>query len=221
MKRILLALVMCFMCMFAFADSYHFYTTFKANGELTKYESIFNHYTVTIDDCIKAEYAGTRYTSCTITVVLEEPVDEEDIEIYRCHADGTHKLADENDPNWNMKLQPEINPQWCYYTYQLNEENKVTQFTFRDTFNEAILKNENMYVNTLHYLIYDNSGNPRHDIMIQIANIFAYSIITEIEDVNVDSSEIIYYDMMGRSSNRPFNGINIVKNGNRTYKIIK
>lgn len=220
MKRTLLTLVLCLISIFAFADSYHFYTTFKSDGELTSYESIFDYYTVHIDDCVKAEYARTRYTSCTITVTLTVPVDEEDIEIYRCHADGTHKLADETNPNWNMKLQPSINPQWCYYTYQTNDEGKVTQFTFRDTFNEAILKNENMYVSTLHYLIYDNSGNPRHDIMIQISNIFAYSIITGIEDVNVDNSSAIYYDMNGRSSSTPFNGINIVKNGNCSHKII-
>lgn len=206
-KLILLLFTIC--SLYCYADSYHFYTTFESNGELTSYESIFDHYVVKINDCVKAEYADTRYTSCTITVTLTVPVDEEDIEIYRCHADGTHKLTDETDPNWNMKLQPSINPRWCSYTYQTNEEGKVTQFTFMDTFDESILKNENPYINSLHYLIYDNSGNPRHDIMIQITNMFTYNIITEVENIQEDVN-IVYYNLQGYKSNKSFKGINIV-----------
>ena len=171
MKKFLISTLLGLYSLFSYADSYHFYTTFEPNGELTSYESIFDHYTVKIDGCEKAKYVKTRYTSCTITVTLNIPVDENHLEIYRCHADGTHRLTDKTGPNWNMKLQPSINPQWCFYTYKLNDEGKVTQFTFRDTFNEDVLKNENAYVNSLHYLIYDNSENLRHDIMIRISNI--------------------------------------------------
>lgn len=46
-------------------------------------------------------------------------------------------------------------------------------------------------------------------------------IITKVNDINIDDVPEVYYDIAGHSSNRPFNGINIVKKGNRTYKIIK
>jgi hypothetical protein len=155
----------------------------------------------------------------TITVKLTVPVEEEYIEIYRCHADGTHRTSDVGDPVWNMKLQPQINPDWCFYAYELNDDDKVTQFTFKDTFSEGLLKDELPQCNSIHYIIYDTHENVTHDIMIRISNILYYDVITGIEDVAVDfKSE--YYDINGRVSDVPFKGINIVKTGDEVKKVI-
>lgn len=49
---------------------------------------------------------------------------------------------------------------------------------------------------------------------------FNESTITDIDEIIDNNSQPIYYDLQGHSSNKPFKGLNIVKNGNRTYKVI-
>lgn len=200
----------------SYADSYHFYTNFGKDGELEKYESIFDRYTVKIDNVAKSE---SRYVACTITITLSESVDEKDIEIYRCHADGTHLDGDVNSPVWNMKLQPSINPDWCNYSYITNDDGKVVKFTFTDTFHESLLKEENPNCNSLHYLIYDRHETTPHNIMIRITNILYYEVVTSIDNVLVDAP-VEYFDIQGRKLNGPQPGIVIEKQGNKTTKKI-
>ncbi len=48
------------------------------------------------------------------------------------------------------------------------------------------------------------------------------NVATAISDINADNHENIrYVSPSGRVSNRPFEGVNIVIDGNNTYKIIK
>ena len=62
-----------------------------------------------------------------------------------------------------------------------------------------------------------NNGNDSFDLIIR----FPYNneTVTSIEQLN-NSSQPIYYDLNGRSSNKPFNGLNIVKRGNVITKEI-
>lgn len=216
MKKYLIATLMCFSALFSYADSYHFYTNFKANGDLEKYESIFDRYIVTIDEVGKS---SNHYVTVTVTIKLTVPVEEEYLEIYRCHADGTHHANDVNDPIWNMKLQPSINPEWCSYSYTLNEEGKVTQFTFKDTFHENLLKSENPNCNSIHYLIYDRHEDTPHDIMIRITNILYYDIVTSVGSV-FENIPVEYYDLEGHKLNKPIRGIMIKKQGNEVTKVL-
>ena len=200
--------------MMSYADSYHFYTNYGKNGELEKYESILGKYIVRIDNVTKSE---SKHVSCTITITLTEPVDEEDIEIYRCHADGTHQVDDEIDPVWNMKLQPSINPKWCDYSCITNDEGKVVKFTFTDTFHESLLKDENPNCNSLHYLIFDRHETTDHNIIIRIANILYYEVVTSIDEISV-YTPVEYYDLQGRKLDGPQSGIVIEKQGSKVTK---
>ena len=121
-----------------------------------------------------------------------------------------------------MKLQPDTNPKWCSYDDEYIDGHRVIDFI--DTFEIDLISAKNPKANTLKYLIKDKTAD--HGFVVWIKNAMAYAIngspdlVTGINDIHIDNDEIIYYDLLGHSSNHPFNGFNIVKNNGKYEKII-
>ena len=210
MKRILLLLIGIIMCMFMYANEFHYYFSMNSQGEVVSYEISEHAYTVTINNLV---ISANHYVSCDMTIKCPHPA--ENYTVLRRHADGNP--GDANDPNWNMQTQPEVNPRWCSYEVIESSPSGCT-IRFVDTFPMYWYTDELSTANALKYYVHDAVTG--HTLDIQIQNVFYYNIITSVEEIVKNNQPIIYYDMMGHSSSRPFNGINIVKQGNRTYKII-
>ena len=136
-------------------------------------------------------------------------------DVYRLHADAeTHRPADENNPDWDMKAQANANPVWCSYE-QVNGTDPYIHFV--DTFNENLLISELITVNTIKYEFVDHQNG--HTYIIQINNAFEGDIMTSITET-ADDSQPVYYDLQGHSSTKPFKGVNIIKINNSTKKAI-
>lgn len=203
------------------AASYHTYFTMNSHGsilpETEQYMPKNEEYDMTINYCVidkNREYIGTSISFRCLP--------DHEYEVYRLHGNGTHKLDDEENPLWNMKLQPDINPKWCLYNDEYTDGHRVIDFI--DTFKIDLITNENPQANTLKYLIKDKTAN--HDFAVWIKNAMYYAIhsssdlVTGVNDIHNDNDEIIYYDLVGHSSNYPFNGFNIVKNNGKYEKRI-
>ena len=206
MKK-LLTLLFCFIAFLCNANEFYYYFSMDATGVLEEYEINVNAFTVTINSI---EISENGYIRCSISI--DCPHSEENYIICRGHAnDQFHKLSDETDPYWNMKLQPEVNPRWCSYEYTGNK------ITFVDMFHKSLLLNENPKANALRYYVRDELTG--HTLIIQITNILYYNIVTSINQISY-SEPVLYFDLNGNSSSTPFQGINIIKKGNITYKVI-
>ncbi len=210
MKRILLLLIGIIMCMFMYANEFHYYFSMNSQGEVVSYEISENEYTVTINDLI---ISANHYVSCDMTIKC--PHSAENYTVLRRHADGNP--GDANDPYWNMQTQPAVNPRWCSYEVIESNESGCT-IRFVDTFPMHWYTDELSTANALKYYLYDAITG--HILDIQIQNVFYYNIITNVEEIVKDNQPTIYYDLHGHSSNFPFNGINIVKKRSKTYKKI-
>ena len=193
-----------------YANEFHYYFTMNSRGEIMKYEISENAYTVTINNLV---ISGNHYVSCDITIQC--PHSAENYTVLRRHPDGNP--GDENNPYWNMATQPTVNPDWCLYEV-LSSSSSGCTIHFVDTFPMSFYTDELSTANALKYYIKDAISG--HTLDIQIMNVFYYNIITGISDICGNNSQPIYYDLQGHSSNKPFNGMNIVKNGDKTYKII-
>ena len=222
MKRFKAFLLGCLLALTATASTYHIYHTMSSDGSLDKIYSSFNGpngdpYEITIACC---EISANHYIRTTI--YFDGPDSEYDV--YRVHADGVHRDTDNTDPNWNMALQPTINPVWCSYEYY--SAHGWGSICWTDTFDSALLTNELSTVNTLRYRVYDITNNHTFEILIINAMYYAtnpdHGIITgtgAVNDIKV-GDQVIYYNLQGLRSNTPFDGINIVKCGTTTKKVI-
>lgn len=215
MKR-LVYLIICLLsfCPWSMADSHTFYFKMNSVGQLDSYVQTAKGFTVTIDRFVVNE----GYISCGITLVMPESYDSKDIIPFRLHASGTtHRTTDNDNPLWNLKLQPTLNPKWCFF--EIIDEHTIS---FLDTFSKKLLKDENYYVNTLKYSFIEHN----HVVDIFIQNAFAEGIITNVNNIreNVETNgQVVYYNVYGQMSDKPFNGFNIIKysNGDIEKKMFK
>ena len=61
---------------------------------------------------------------------------------------------------------------------------------------------------------------PEESVTIDVS--LVQTIITGVNDLRVNSDNgVKYVNPMGQVSNRPFQGVNIVVDGGKTYKVIK
>ena len=203
------------------AASYHIYFTMNSNGSISpETERLMpanEEYNIIINYCIidkNREYISTNISFRCLS--------DHEYEVYRLHGNGTHKLDDKENPLWNMSLQPSINPKWCSYNDKYINGHRIIDFV--DTFKIDLITKENSQANTLKYLIKDKTAN--HGFAVWIKNAMYYAIhgssdlVTGINDIHNNHNEIIYYDLVGHSSNYPFNGFNIVKNNGKYEKRI-
>lgn len=210
MKKFLVCMLMMVWCVVSNASSHHIYFEMRNDGTLVNshYSDTHNNYSVDVLNFVISENGYFGITILFTGIPAE-------YETFRLHANGEHYTLDETDPLWNMELQPTINPRWCSYSYDNGE------IRFTDTFEGEILREELSTVNTVRYRIYDRTNN--HDYTIQFNNAFApmdNGIITGICDVFTRGPEIKYYDLNGRVSTVPFDGLNIViENGVACKKI--
>ena len=79
------------------------------------------------------------------------------------------------------------------------------------------MKDENPNCNSLHYLIFDRHETTDHNIMIRIANILYYEVVTSIDEISV-YTPVEYYDLQGRKLDGPQSGIVIEKQGSKVTK---
>ena len=194
---------------FSYGADWHFTFQVNRDGTITSVNNSYHHagITVTINSIIESE---NGYIGADITVDHNHGINNFDI--YRLHAEATtHRIEDETNPEWNIKLQPTINPKWCVW------EETETTIHFIDTFHKSLILNENINANSLNYEIVDHKNN--HNYVIRINNVFNTNyVITNINDIHNDNNDMIYYDLQGHSSKYPFNGINIIKNNGKYYK---
>lgn len=196
---------------FSYATDWHFTFQVNRDGTITSVNNSYHHagITVTINSIVESE---NGYIGADITIDHNHGINNFDV--YRLHANATtHRNEDETDPQWNIKLQPTINPLWCVW------EETETAIHFVDVFPKSLILNENLHANSLNYEIVDHVNN--HNYVIRINNVFNTNyVITGISDIHNDNQQTIYYDLQGHSSNHPFNGINIVKNNGKYEKRI-
>ena len=62
---------------------------------------------------------------------------------------------------------------------------------------------------------------PGEPVSINVETAEDQPVMTGITDLNVTSKGVKYVNVMGQVSDRPFNGVNIVIDGDKTYKVIK
>lgn len=196
------------MSVFSYAAYWDFTFQVNEDGTITNLYNSCHHdsITVIIDSIVESKngYIGAY-------IAIEHNYGIDNFDVYRLHAgETTHRVTDEKDPQWNIKLQPTINPKWCVW------EETETVIHFVDVFPKSLILNENTNAKSLNYEIVDHKNN--HNYVIGIDNVFNTNyVITNINDIHNDNDDIIYYNLQGHSSNHPFNGINIVKN-NGTYE---
>lgn len=201
-------MLMC--CVVSNAASHHVYFEMRNDGTLvtSHYSDSHNNYSVDVLGFVISENGYFGVTILFTGIPAE-------YEVFRLHANGEHYTLDETDPLWNMELQPTINPRWCSYSYNDGE------IRFTDTFDSNILREELSTVNTVRYRIYDRTNN--HDYTIQFNNTFTpinNGVITGVVDVSANKSDTKYYDVNGRMSTVPFNGLNIVVENGIAHKVI-
>ena len=214
MKKFLLTLILCLTSIVSFAASGHFYFKVGQNGEVSPTGNYTEHagISATINSLVKSE---SGYYSIDVTIHHNHHHENPMFDVYRLHADATtHRPTDENNTDWDMKAEAISNSEWCCYE-QVNGNDPYIHFV--DTFKASLLTNELSTVNTIKYEFVDHQNG--HTYIIQINDAFYGNIMTSITEVTNDS-QIIYYDLQGHSSNKSFKGLNIVKNGNKTYKVI-
>ena len=196
------------------AASGHFYFKVGQNGEVSPSGSYTEHagIYVAVNSLVRSE---SGYYSIDITIHHNHHHENPMFDVYRLHADAeTHRPADENNPDWDMKAQANANPVWCSYE-QVNGTDPYIHFV--DTFNENLLISELITVNTIKYEFVDHQNG--HTYIIQINNAFEGDIMTSITET-ADDSQPVYYDLQGHSSTKPFKGVNIIKINNSTKKAI-
>lgn len=153
------------------------------------------NYTITIESLV---FSG-EYCQCIMRIEANGNHPWDQLFIYRLQSRYSTEHVDveqhaKEDSVWNA--------------YEIS----TTHAWFKDTFKKDWIEG-----NDLCYEVHDLTNN--HHLFVVIHNAFGHSVITSITDVNNDS-QAIYYNLQGHSSNKPFNGVNIVKKGNRTYKEI-
>lgn len=168
----------------------------SAHGiDVTQVDGSVANYTVSIE---KLEFSAT-HCQCIMKIEANGNHNWDEFFIYRLQSRNSDVHVDveqhaEEDPEWN-----------AYEIYN-------THVWFQDTFEKNWIEG-----NDLCYEVHDTTNN--HHLFVVIHGAFGHNVITGITDITEDT-QTIYYDLQGHSSNKPFNGVNIVKNGNKTYKEI-
>jgi len=208
-KLFTILLVMAFsLC--AYSNEYHYYFSMDNQGKLDKYEINAHSFVVTVKELTLSE---SGYVKCEITI--DCPNEAKEYVILRRHANGAVRGSDESDAQWNMALQPSINPNWCAYEV-LEDGEDGCLIRFVDTFESSLLEDELSTVNALRYYLRDNVTG--HTLNIQIANVFFYEIVTGINGIGNDNIPVEYYDLSGNKLQAPTSGIIIEKKGNIVCK---
>lgn len=153
------------------------------------------NYSITIG---KLEFSETD-CQCAMKVEANGNHNWDEFHIYRMKSLYSDEYVDveqhaQEDPEWN-----------AYEVYD-------THIWFQDTFLKSWVDSDDLC-----YEVHDSRNN--HLLTIVIHHAFGHNIITNIE-VIISNGPVIYYDLQGHSSTKPFKGVNIIKINNSTKKAI-
>lgn len=195
MKKILTLLFLCFTMVFAYGENMYFDLNDYNVGSEIEFPIIQhnNHYNVSL---INVEISTTKDPeNITIEMQVTSVDPAEEFIVYRCDTNHT--------PTW---LLPQSVNYWNWMT--INEG----VLTFRDTYPTELVKG-----NGYSAIVYKIN-----DLYVFIQNVWSNEdIITSLTDIVEDTlNNPIYINSQGMVSDKPWPGMNIVREGNYVYKVI-
>ena len=193
MKKILVLLTLCFTMVFAYGEDMTINLNDYKNGESIEFPITIHdsHYNVSL---INVEISTTKDPE-NITVEMEvvsiDPLEE--YTVYRCDTNGS--------PTWLL-------PQSVNYWNWMTVNDGVLRF--RDTYPTELVKGNG--TSPVVYKI--------NDLYVIIQNVWTNeNIITSLTDIVEDMLyNPIYINPQGMVSDKPWPGMNIVREGNHVYK---
>lgn len=195
MKKFLVLLTLCFTMVFVYAETMEFdlnnYKTGTGNTIVFPITQHNSHYNVSL---INVEISTTKDPeNITIEMNITSVDPTEEFTVYRCDTN--------NIPKWLL-------PQSVNYWNWLTVNDGVLRF--RDTYPTELVKG-NEYSPIVYKI---------NDLYVSIQNVWDNEdIITSLTDIVADMLyNPIYINSQGMVSDKPWPGMNIVREGNRVYK---